>query len=150
MRVCTCGHPNCPICSPPAVPIPLYEPARALRFNEGKAQLFYADMFPDALREVCRTLMYGTQREVKPYPKFNWTKGAPYTELYDCARRHMQDWLNGAKNDRDAEEQKWVVHNLAFAVGNLLRLLQQELDGRTDLDDRGYRQGKGPSSGKSG
>lgn len=121
------------------------EPKRALRFNKGKAQLFYLDMFPDATREVVRTLMYGTQREREPYPQFNWCDGAPYTELYDCARRHMQDWLNGAEIDRDADQDKWQVHNLAFAIGNLLRLLQQIQDGRTDLDDRGYRQGKGPA-----
>lgn len=119
------------------------KPERALRFNQGKPELHYADMFPAALEGVSSTLSYGTQRKEKPYPRFNWTKGAPYTELYNCARRHMQKWLNGEELDPDAQANGFDICHLDFAIGNLMRLRQQIADGRTDLDDRGYRQ-KGP------
>lgn len=123
---------------------PTLLPDRAVRHNEGKPQLFYADMFPAALEGIAKAYMYGTNRRVKPYPRFNWAKGAPFLELYDCARRHMVKWLNGEDADPDAAENGFpdLLH-LDLAIGNLVRLRQQIADGRKDLDDRGYRV-KGP------
>lgn len=123
----------------PAEDAPPRSPAvsnNALRFNAGKPEMHYADMFPLALAEVCRTLEYGTKRPKNPYPRFNWCKGAPFLELYNCARRHMLSWLKGETMDADAKEQGFEINNLAFTCGNLLRLLEQELSGRKDLDDR--------------
>lgn len=121
-------------------------PERALRFNGGKPEMHYVDMFPDALAGVCRTFEYGTKRLRNPYPIYNWGKGADYSQLYNCARRHMLAWLNGDEFDRDALADGFEISNLDFAIGNLLRLRQQIADGRTDLDDRGYRQ-KSPKLG---
>lgn len=100
----------------------------ALRFNAGKPELIYPDMFPAALEGVARVYMYGTQRPVNPYPKFNFTKPAPFTELYNCARRHMVKWFNGEDMDPDAVAAGFDVNHLDAAIGNLMRLRQQIAD----------------------
>jgi len=125
--------------APAPAPAPA-APELALRFDNGKPEMMYVDMFPDALAGVCRTLEYGTKRTRSPYPKFNWCKGAPYSQLYNCARRHMLAFWNGQDLDKDALADGFEISNLDFAIGNLMRLRQQIADGRTDLDDRGYRQ----------
>lgn len=108
---------------------------KALRFNTGKPELSYLDLFAAALAGVARTLMYGTQRERNPYPKWNWRKGDRALSIYDSARRHMVDWLNGQDYDSAALADGWQIHNLDFAIGNLMRLRQQLADG-TGEDDR--------------
>ena len=111
--------------------------ARALRFNAGKPELFYADMFPAALAGVSLVYTYGTNRPIKPYPRYNFMDGAPATELYACARRHMIRYFNGGEDfDPDAVAAGFQVHHLDSAIGNLMRLRQQIADGRKDLDDR--------------
>lgn len=107
----------------------------ALRFNQGKPEMSYADMFPAALVGVSRTLMYGTQRMRDPYPKWNWRNGSRYLELYDSARRHMVAWLNREDEDQAAQADGWILHNLDMAIGNLMRLRQQISD-QTGTDDR--------------
>lgn len=107
----------------------------AMRFNAGKPELSYTDLFPAAVEGVARTLMYGTQRKRDPYPKWNWMNGTRYLELYDSARRHMVDWLNGEDYDLDALTDGYDLHCLDLAIGNLMRLRQQIADG-TGTDDR--------------
>lgn len=115
---------------------------QALRFNAGKAELFYPDLFPAAMEGVAKSMMYGCRRAKNPYPPFNWRKGAPYLELYDAARRHMMKWLNGEELDPDALANGFEINHLDFAIGNLQRLRQQIADaaakvpGAEGWDDR--------------
>ena len=115
--------------------ITLVNDVSALRFNTGKPELIYPDMFPAALEGVARVYMYGTQRPNNPYPRYNFTKPAPFTELYNCARRHMLKWFNGEENDEDAKASGFDVNHLDSAIGNLMRLRQQIVD-HPDQDDR--------------
>lgn len=108
----------------------------ALRFNAGKPEVHYAFMFPAALAGVARTFEFGTKRKERPYPLYNFTKGAPYSQLFNCAMRHALGWWNGHENDVDAMAQGWAINNLDFAISNLMRLRQQIADRMMALDDR--------------
>ena len=110
---------------------------RALRYDSGKPELIYPDMFPAALAGVARVYMYGTQRPNRPYPRYNFTKPAPFTELYNCARRHMVKWLNGEDSDPDAVAAGFDVNHIDAAIGNLMRLRQQIADAPQE-DDRAH------------
>lgn len=107
----------------------------ALRFNKDKRELHYPDLFPAALEGVALAYEFGTKRPNNPYPRFNWVKGAPYLELYSCARRHMVAWLNGRDLDEEAAAQGFNLNHLDSAIGNLMRLRQQIADGN-GTDDR--------------
>lgn len=127
------GYPEAAVKEVPELAV---VPGRALRFNTGKPELFYADLFPAAIAGVAKTYEYGTKRKANPYPRYNWRKGAPYLELYDCARRHMVKWLNREENDPDAAANDFEISHLDFAISNLMRLRQQIADGKNELDDR--------------
>lgn len=40
-----------------------------------------------------------TTREVKPYPKWNWMRGMPWSIPLGCIIRHALAWLDGEEND---------------------------------------------------
>lgn len=111
----------------------------AIRYNKNKPELFYALMFPAVLKGLATVYEFGTKRAINPYPKMNWTKGAPASELASCAMRHLLAFWNGEDMDPEATAQGFAVHHLDSAIGNLARLRQQIEDGRADLDDRHAR-----------
>lgn len=107
---------------------------QAKRFDQGKAQLRWMDAWPDALAEVAKTFAYGAEK----YGPYNYKKGAPFSQSYDCARRHMMKWFNGEQFDQETFERTGQkVSHLAFAAWNILRLLDESLSpaGGT-VDDR--------------
>jgi hypothetical protein len=107
---------------------------QALRFNEGKPEMHWIDAWPAALNELTKPFMFGAEK----YGPYNYKKGAPFSESYDCARRHMTKWLNGQDFDEDTFEKTGEkVSHLAFAAWNILRLLDESLNpGPGTKDDR--------------
>lgn len=110
------------------------EKVQALRFNEGKSQLHWIDAWMPALLEVTKPFELGA----KKYGPYNYKKGAPYSESYNCARRHMLKWFNGQDFDEETFEMTGEkVSHLAFAVWNLMRVLDETLEpGTGTVDDR--------------
>ena len=106
----------------------------ALRYNEGKPQHHWLDAWMSALNEIAKPFMYGA----KKYGPYNYKKGAPYSENYNCARRHMIKWLNGEDYDIETFEATGEkVSHLAFAAWNIIRLLDESLEpGPGTVDDR--------------
>lgn len=106
----------------------------ALRYNEGKPQHHWLDAWMPALNEIAKPFMYGA----KKYGPYNYKKGAPYSENYNCARRHMIKWLNGEDFDTETLEATGEkVSHLAFAAWNIIRLLDESLEpGPGTVDDR--------------
>lgn len=117
---------------PPAAEAPL-----ALRYNTGKSPVDYILAFPHAVEGLARVLQWATDRPVRPYPRFNFLKGAPATQSLGSGLRHLFAWYRGVNNDVDAEKDGQLINNLYFAAFNFLRLAEELSDGRNpDLDDR--------------
>ena len=57
--------------------------------------------------------------------KNNWTNGMPYSEFYNSATRHLQDWWSGDESE----------DHLAAVVWNIMSLMYIE-DKKPELDDR--------------
>src|SRR5690606_36374216 len=85
--------------------------------NQGKPQHFWLDAWPKALSALSRVFEYGAQK----YEAYNYKKGAPFSESYACARRHMLAWFNGEEIDPESG-----CHHLAHAAWNILRLLDEQ------------------------
>lgn len=97
---------------PPAPP----SEGRALRYNVGKAKLSYV---PLALKEACsRGMVYGANK----YERDNWKKGFPWTELVDCAMRHLEAFNEG--EDIDAESGLSHIDLLACNVAFLAHMIK--------------------------
>jgi hypothetical protein len=99
------------------------------RFDAGKPPLAMLP-FP-ALREIAKVLEYGAR--IKGYGDWNWRKGTSYSRVLSCTLRHLAAWAERENNDVESG-----LPHLAHAICDALFLLQYELDGRKDFDDR-YR-----------
>lgn len=110
------------------------EKVQALRFNKGKPELHWLDAWMPALMEITRPFTYGSVK----YGPYNYKKGAPYSESYNCARRHMMKWFNGEEYDLETFEATGEkISHLAFAAWNIIRLLDESLEpGPGTQDDR--------------
>ena len=86
-------------------------------------------MPPRAILEIARVMTFGATK----YDAYNWCKGLKYVRLYSAAQRHLLSWLAGNDNDDETG-----ISHLAHACCNLMMILEFEVNGRTDLDDR-YR-----------
>jgi len=118
---------------------------RAMRHDAGKPQLHYLDTFPHALREVARVFEYGA----KKYAPYNYLKGAPYSESYSAARRHMLASMSRVEYDSEAKKAGFEIDHLAFAAWNILRLLEEKIMPRPGtVDDRPPDQAPSPPEGK--
>lgn len=53
------------------------------------------------LDDAARVFQHVTTRPVKPYPKWNWMKGMPWSVPLGCAIRHALAWLDGEELDPD-------------------------------------------------
>lgn len=99
---------------------------KADRYDEGKPQHHWLDTWPVALEKVARVFMYGA----KKYAAYNYKKGAPASESYNCARRHMLKYFNGEFLDEESGEP-----HLAHAAWNLLRLLDEHYQEPEGFED---------------
>lgn len=98
------------------------------RFNSGKPAL---DMIPLHLLEGAARVFHGvTTREVKPYPKWNWAKGMPWSVPLGCIKRHIGAWERGEDKDPETGES-----HLDHIICNLLMLKHYE-DAFIEGDDR--------------
>src|SRR5215475_234818 len=91
-------------------------------------KLWYHQMPPNIGMYWCMIGDYGHR---KKYVLHNWTKGLPYSRIYNSMQRHLQDWMQG--EDRDKES--GLLH-LGHAFWNLGVLLYFSLVGADHvLDD---------------
>lgn len=82
---------------------------------------------PRAEQEIAKVLTGGAQK----YDPWNWLEGINFSRLRGAERRHMACYDLG--KDVDPEFQ---CRHLAHAIVNLMFLLEFQLLGRTELDDR--------------
>lgn len=100
-----------------------------LKYDDDKPRL---DLVPaKATLETAKVYTFGA----KKYDAHNWRKGINYSRLIAAAKRHLNTFEDHTKSDFDHESD---LHHLAHAIVNLQMLLEFELTGRIDLDDR-YR-----------
>lgn len=106
----------------------------AARNNKNKAPLSYIFDFPEAVTEFCKVCESGA----KKYDRNNWKKGFPYTEVIDSLLRHIKDFQNGEGFYEETLPSGEVVtmHHMGNAMWNCAAVLEQDLAGRKDLDDR--------------
>ena len=90
---------------------------RAMRFNEGKAELSYIMSLPNACAGVSAAFAMGAQK----YARNNWKKGLDRNQLVDSALRHLSKSQNGEVFD----EESGLDHLFHFAW-NALVLAEQE------------------------
>jgi Domain of unknown function (DUF5664) len=106
----------------------LPQPTGARKYDEGKLEHHLLPV--RAVNEVVRVLMHGKEK----YSEDNWREGGfTYTRLWDAAKRHMDDSLEG--DDIDPDTATWGCHHLAEAVCNLLFIIELQMDGML-VDDR--------------
>lgn len=105
---------------------------RALRFNHGKARLSWV---PASLEEaVAEVLWQSCDENGGKYPRDNWRRGMPWTEVGDSAMRHLKEFLQKGV-DMDPES---GLHHLKHAATNVAILLDY-LQSRPEFDDRPLR-----------
>lgn len=80
-----------------------------------------------ALEEVAKVLTFGA----KKYAPWNWVGGIAYERLIGAALRHLGKFQRG----EDLDDETNISH-LAHATCCLLFLLEFQLRGHTELDDR--------------
>lgn len=95
---------------------------QAARNNRGKNRLGLIS-FP-ALWEVGKVYTAGSMK----YADRNWEKGAPYSEVLDCALRHLFKAIVGHKHDPDLKQRTGMdIWHWSQAIWNLLFLQHMEL-----------------------
>tara|TARA_R100000005_G_C4974977_1_gene186683 strand:+ start:825 stop:1214 length:390 start_codon:yes stop_codon:yes gene_type:complete len=55
----------------------------------------------------------------KEYGENNWTKGMPYSALYDSAQRHMMQWWSGDNSEDHLAAAAWNIMGLMYFEGKL-------------------------------
>jgi hypothetical protein len=100
------------------------EKEKAKRYNKGKLSFDQLPLL--GLIEVSKAGMYGEEK----YGRFNWTKGGPASQYFNCAIRHLFKWWYGEDNDDESK-----CNHLGHAAWNILALLFLKITGKLD-DDR--------------
>lgn len=96
---------------------------QADRTNAGKNRLGLMS-FP-ALWELGKVYTAGCMGKYKPR---NWERGAPYSEVLDCAMRHLFKAVVGHKFDTDLKERTGTdIWHWSQAIWNLLMIQHMEL-----------------------
>lgn len=101
---------------------------KGLRYNKGKPKLSYVLEAEAAIAGAAKVMSHVV--ESGKYPRRNWKKGLPVTEIVDSMMRHMVDFMNG--NDLDAEDGLPAVDHLLV---NAL-FLSQMYHTQPEMDDR--------------
>lgn len=103
----------------------------AKHFSAGKVQLHQIPRW--VLWQVAKVCVYGALK----YGRWNWRAGMPFSEIFDSATRHQDDWWEG--NDLDYESR---LHHLDHAITDLIFLrwytrFCPEKDDRPKPEERG-------------
>lgn len=99
---------------------------KALRFNEGKAELSLVLDFGSALDKLTKVMSQGAIK----YDDKNWLKGGkPDKEYLDSALRHITAYVEGEAWDKDIG-----THHIANAAWNMLALLRCNQNDLPNLD----------------
>ena len=104
----------------------------AKHYSSGKVQLHQIPRW--VLWQVAKVCMYGALK----YGKWNWRLGMPWSEIFDSAQRHIDDWWEGTDFDHESK-----LHHLDHAITDLIFLrwyTRMYLKG----DDRPIIQGHAP------
>lgn len=95
------------------------------KFDAGKPTTALLPSKP--LLEIAKVLDYGARK----YAPHNWRKGISYTRVLSAAQRHMWAWNDGETVDKETN-----LNHIAHAACNLLFLLEYQLSGKVEFDDR--------------
>lgn len=98
------------------------------RYNKEKDPLETVPLH--LLAGAAHVFKHVTEREVKPYPMWNWAKGMPWSVPYGCMLRHMAAWYRGEDDDKETG-----LNHLHHAMCNLL-MLTHYIDAFPEGDDR--------------
>lgn len=93
--------------------------------SDGKGR--YDLISPYAVRRLAHWYELGA----KKYSDRNWEKGIPFSRYMDSAKRHLDKYLMG-KRDED---------HLAAAAWNIFAIMHHEELGQTELDDLPHYEG---------
>lgn len=104
---------------------------KALRFNSGKIELTQGTT--ELLAAAAVVFMKNSKKYGGKYPDSNWRKGAPYSELLNCLKRHLAQFESGVDIDKDSG-----LPHLFLMVANLQMLLFNTLH-HPENDDRDTR-----------
>lgn len=102
-----------------------------MRFNKGKPKLSYMLEAPHAMKAFSNACDAGVS--VRGYPRGNWKKGLPYTEVIDSLMRHLKDFHNGKELD-DGPEGTGLPH-VELILWNAAVLVEMVAT-HPELDDR--------------
>jgi len=103
----------------------------AKRYNSSKVE--FHDLPLLALADIGRVGKYGATK----YGTYNWLKGGPASQYFNCALRHLLKWWYGKKgagNDLESNS-----HHLAHAAWNMMAIVHLEkpqnlIDDRPDIE----------------
>lgn len=96
----------------------------AKHFSTGKVQLHQIPRW--VLWQIAKVCVYGAFK----YGKWNWKAGMPFSEIFDSAQRHMDDWWEGTNLDYESQ-----LHHLDHALCDLI-FLRWYTRFRMEFDDR--------------
>ena len=71
----------------------------------------------ESFADAARVFQHVTTRPVKPYPKWNWMKGMPWSVPFGCVTRHALAWRGGEELDPETN-----LPHLGHIQCNLLML----------------------------
>lgn len=98
---------------------------KGVKFDRDKPR--YDLIPPHALEDLAKVYAFGA----KKYGDRNWEKGLEYGRMYRAAIGHMNQWWLGDKADSESG-----MSHLTHAAFCVLGLLEYELTGRSELDNR--------------
>lgn len=104
---------------------PVSKLTEGTKFDGGKPTTSLLPSKP--LLEIAKVLDFGAAK----YEPHNWKKGIKYSRVLSAAQRHLLAWNDGEQLDPDSK-----LTHLAHAACNILFLLEYELSGMTEFDDR--------------
>lgn len=99
----------------------------SMRHNNNKPKLSNLLMFPLAIGGLSARVEFGDAK----YPRYNWKRGFPYTELIDSALRHLVAFQNGETPDPEHP----LTDHLDAALWNIL-VLSDQVKSKRGEDDR--------------
>lgn len=105
--------------------VPKRRLTKGTKFDAGKPTTALLPSKP--LLEIAKVLDYGALK----YAPHNWRKGISYTRVLSAAQRHMWAWNDGETVDKETN-----LNHIAHAACNLLFLLEYQLSGMVEFDDR--------------
>ncbi|BCJ91746.1 hypothetical protein IZ6_24810 [Terrihabitans soli] len=106
---------------------------KALRHNAGKIKMSYA---PACLsRAAARGFQYGAEFKPNPYPRDNWRKGFPFSDVINSFTRHLDAWREGEDIDPETAEAGHPLNHLDLMACNLAMLIDMVERG-VGVDDR--------------